>query len=60
MCSDPLALKFYSETTGMPEHLLAMSREQFHPKEALSKDERSAIGALRGSLKFRTERVASI
>ena len=46
MYSDPLALKFYSETTGMPENLLAMSREQFHPKEALSPDQLSEIDSV--------------
>lgn len=35
MYSDPQALKYYSEATGMSEPLLAKSRQQFHPKEAL-------------------------
>ena len=38
MYSDPQALKYYSEVTGMPEPLLATSRQQFHPKEALLPD----------------------
>jgi len=46
MYSDPLALRFYAEATGMPESLLAMSRQEFHPKEALLPDRLSGIDAV--------------
>ena len=46
MYSDTRALKYYSEAIGMPESLLAMSRQQFHPKEAMSPDRVSGIDSI--------------
>jgi len=46
MYSDSQALKYYSEATGMSESLLAKSRQQFHPKEALSPEKLVGIDSV--------------
>jgi len=46
MYSDARALKYYSEAIGKPETLLASSRQQFHPKEAMSPDRLSDIDSI--------------
>ena len=43
MYSDPLAVKYYSETIKQPESLVVMQRDQYNPKEALSPDRLSDI-----------------
>jgi NitT/TauT family transport system substrate-binding protein len=55
MYSDPLAVKYYAEKIGKPESLVELSRQQFHPKEALAPDKLSDIdGVMREAvaLKF--------
>jgi NitT/TauT family transport system substrate-binding protein len=46
MYSEPVALQYYSEATGISQALLAMSREQFLPKQALLPDRLSGIDAV--------------
>lgn len=44
--SDPRALKYYSEAIGKPESLVAATRQQFHPKEAMSPDRISGLDSI--------------
>jgi NitT/TauT family transport system substrate-binding protein len=43
MYSNPLAVKYYSETIKLPENLVVLQRDQYNPKEALSPDRLSDI-----------------
>ena len=43
MYSDPLAVKYYAETMRIPESLVALQRDQYNPKEALSPDKLSDL-----------------
>jgi NitT/TauT family transport system substrate-binding protein len=43
MYSSPLAAKYYAETIKLPESLVAMQRDQYNPKEALSPDRLSDL-----------------
>lgn len=44
--SDPRALKYYSEATSKPESLLVATRQQFHPKQAMSPDRLSGLDSI--------------
>src|SRR5215467_2073760 len=43
MYSNPLAVKYYSETIRQPESLVVMQRDQYNPKDALSPDRLSDL-----------------
>jgi NitT/TauT family transport system substrate-binding protein len=43
MYSDPLAVKYYSESMRMPEDLVELQRKQFNPKEAINPDKLSDL-----------------
>src|SRR5262249_28568183 len=43
MYSDPLAVKYYAEATGLPERIVVMQRDQYNPKAALSPDRLSDL-----------------
>jgi NitT/TauT family transport system substrate-binding protein len=44
MYSNPLAVKYYSESMSMPESLVEFQRDEFNPKSALNPDELSDVG----------------
>jgi len=54
MYSDPLAIKYYAEEISKPESLVLLSRNQFHPKEALDPDRLSDIdGVMSDAVAFK-------
>jgi NitT/TauT family transport system substrate-binding protein len=43
MYSNPLAVKYYSESMGMPESLVELQRNEFNPKSAMDPDKLSDV-----------------